>query len=610
MLNAAAKELTWSPDGRFFAFVGRLGGDKVDQLYVMAVDGGDAQRVMVRHHAISSPRWSADGKQIYFLENVALDKNLEKRIKQKDDMVPFETPTRRRELWRVTVADGSVERITHGDGYDVKAFTLAPDGRSVVYRRAPSELHDDGPKSELWLQPLNGGGAARQLTHNDYAESDIEYAPDGRELLFLANAEAGHYATVNANLFVMDVDGGAPHELQHGLPYDIDSAHWSADGREIYFVATTGVRRELFAVDVHGDRLRPLVRGDFAISGWSLSRNGHTLAYVANSATSPGELYQLDPRASAKARPLTHEYDDLAQRFDLPKQEAVQWTAPDGQALEGLLTYPIGYKPGTRYPLIVQNHGGPHSSEVFNIFAYGRYLPLLAAHGAMVLSVNYRGSSGYGDTFMQGMDGGYFRYADKDVLSGVDMLVARGMADPDRLGVMGWSAGGHMTNWLVTVTHRFKAAVSGAGAVDWPSMYLTSDARYQRTAWFDTPPYGTQARRDLYTEYSPLSRLDKVHTPVLILAGARDERVPWTQSVMLYRSLKALGVETQLYLAPREPHNFKELRHRLFQINVQMKWFVDKVLGGTYEPAQAPEGIAPKGIEAFDDAPDEHGDHD
>ncbi|MFT4045881.1 MAG: S9 family peptidase [Solimonas sp.] len=592
MLDTSGADLQWSPDGRCFAFVARRGKDKVPQLYVMPIDGGDAQRVMPRKTAVGSPRWSADGRQIYFLAD---GKAPGTRRQPKDDMVPFEEPRRRRELWRVTVATGQVERVAHGDDYDIETFDLSRDGRAVVYRRAPSKLHDDSPRAELWLQALDDAKAKpRQLTDNDYEESDVRFSPDGRRVLFIATAENDRYGTFNRNLFVLDAGGGAPRELMHGLPYAIEDAQWLDDGR-IAFLATTGVRCELFAVDVRSERMSPLARGDFAIAGMSVSRDGRTIVYSANSATSPGELYRLDTR-KPKPVQITHEHDDLPQRFRLPKQVAIRWTTADGQPLEGLLTYPLDYVEGRRYPLIVQNHGGPRSSDVFNLFAGGRFLPLLAARGVMTLSVNYRGGTAYGDTFLQGMNGGYFRYADKDVLSGVDHVVALGLADPDRLGVMGWSAGGHMTNRLVTVTDRFKAAASGAGAVDWPSMYLTSDTRWQRKEWFETAPYGSAARRDLYTEYSPLSSLDKVRTPMLILAGAQDERVPWTQSVMLYRSLKALGVEAHLYLAPREPHNFKELQHRLFQINVQMQWFVDKLLGERYEFARSPAGPEKKGV--------------
>lgn len=597
MVEGPASGVEWAPDGGSFVFLAKRAGDSARQIYRMPIDGGEARRLGKVRTTPSDLRWSRDGASLYFLATVPDSKALAKRRRDKDDMLPFEEPQGRRQLWRMSVADCKVHRVTDGE-FEVEAFDLSADGRTVLYRRAPSSLLDDNPKSELWIQ--TGDGEARRLTNNDYQESDPRLAPDGRHALFLAMAENGRYGTVNPNLFVLDLADGGVSELAHGLPYEIEDAIWSSDGREIYITATTGVRRELFAVNVRTEVVRPVARGDHAVGDVSLSRDGRTLVYLKASAVAPAEVYRLDP-ARPKPVQVTHLNDDIAQRFKLPRQEAIQWSAPDGQALEGLVTYPLDYQPGRRYPLIVQTHGGPRSSDVFGIFAYGRFNPLLAAKGVMTLSVNYRGGTGYGDAFLQGMNGGYFRYADKDVLSGVDTLVAKGLADPDRLGAMGWSAGGHMTNRLITVTDRFKAAASGAGAVDWPSMYLTSDNRWQREEWFVTPPYGTTARRDLYTEYSPLSQLDKVKTPTLILAGAEDERVPWTQSVMLYRALKALGVETKLYLAPREPHNFRELRHRLFQINVQMDWFSQRVLGETYDWAIAPGGAAAEGADAPSD---------
>ncbi|PHY18130.1 S9 family peptidase [Caulobacter sp. BP25] len=584
MVEGPALGVAWAPEAKRFAFIAKREDDSGRQIYLSAIDGGEPRRLGRLKTTPSNLRWSADGAWLYFLADAPEGKALAKRKREKDDMLPFETRQARARLWRIALADGEVEPVIEGD-FEVEAYDLSADGASVLYRRAPSSLLDDNPKSELWLR--TGDAPARRLTDNDFQENGPRLSPDGRWALFLATAENGRYGTVNPNLFVLPTAGGAPRELAHGLPYEIEDAVWSADGREIYITATTGVRREIFGVDVATEVVRPLVRGDHAASDVTLTRDGKTLVFFKASATSPGEVFRLDPRR-ARAAQVTHAHDDIAQRYRLPRQAAIQWTAPDGQALEGLVTYPLDYQPGRRYPLIVQSHGGPRSSDVFNIFSYGRFNPLLAAKGVMTLSVNYRGGTGYGDAFLQGMNGGYFRYADKDVLSGVDHLVAKGMADPDRLGVMGWSAGGHMTNRLITITDRFKAAASGAGAVDWPSMYLTSDTRWQRSEWFLTPPYGSAARRDLYTEYSPLSQLDKVKTPTLILAGAEDVRVPWTQSVMLHRALKALGVESELYLAPREPHNFRELRHRLFQVNVQMDWFSKRVLGQGYDWASAP----------------------
>lgn len=588
MLADGGTDAAWSPDGRTIAFVDRRDEDKASQIYLLPADGGEARKLTTLRTAPADLVWSGDGKSIYFLANLPDGKELAARKKERDDMVAFESPGARRALWKADLATGKAEKIVSGD-FEVRGFDISADGGVLLYRRATSRLLDDQAASELWVRVNGdkGNGADRRLTDNDYQEMGARLAPDGRSALFRANARDGHYGTFNANLFVVDLATGKIRELADGPPWAIEEALWSADSRTIYFTAQEGVRTGLYAVPAAGGRWRKLAGGDSVISSIALSRDGRMLTYTERSALQPEEVLRLDPHSPRPVR-VTHLNDGIAERYRLPRQEAIHWTAPDGQALEGLVTYPLDYVPGHAYPTIVQSHGGPRSADQFNVFAYGRFLPLLAARGVLVLSVNYRGGTGYGDTFLQGMNAGYFRHADKDVLSGVDELVRRGMADPDRLGMMGWSAGGHMTARLETVTDRFKAAVVGAGAVDWPSMYLGSDTRWQRKEWFVTPPYGTTARRDLYQDYSPLAAVDKVSTPTLILAGAQDERVPSAQSVMYYRALSALGVDTALYLAPREPHNFRELRHRLFQINVQMDWFSARVFGGTYEAEKAP----------------------
>ncbi|UDF04881.1 S9 family peptidase [Asticcacaulis sp. AND118] len=591
MVDEGGGDLSWSPDSRRFAFVARRGEDKASQIYLMSVDGGEARRLTDSAQNVSDLRWSPDGRFIYFTARSPETKADKKRLSEKDDMFAFEDARTRTQLRRADVVTGKLQTVAGGD-FDVKSYDVAADGETVAYVRAPSRLLDDGPFGEVWWQ--SGTGKARQLTDNNYGESGVKLSPDGRTVLFLANAKDGAYGTVNRNLFALNTETKAVAELgtraTDAPGWEIESAAFAPDGKSVYFTANEGVRATLNRVPVTGGAWQTLVTGDSVVSDVDVSASGR-LAYIQSSATSPAELFTFDPRRLQSTQ-VTHLSDDLKTRFRLPRQEALRWVAPDGQALEGLVTYPLDYVPGKAYPLVVQNHGGPRSVDQFNIFSYGRLNPLLAARGIMTLSVNYRGGTAYGDTFLQGMNGGYFKYADKDVLSGIDELIRRGLADPERLGVMGWSAGGHMTNRLITTTDRFKAAASGAGTVDWTSMYLTSDTRWQRQEWFITPPYGTSARRDLYEEYSALSRLDKVTTPTLIMAGAEDDRVPTAQSIMLYRSLKALGVETELYLAPREPHNFAELRHRLFQVNKHMDWFLSRLTGQDYLWDKAPDSKA------------------
>jgi dipeptidyl aminopeptidase/acylaminoacyl peptidase len=274
--------------------------------------------------------------------------------------------------------------------------------------------------------------------------------------------------------------------------------------------------------------------------------------------------------------------------FDLPRQEAVRYPGEDGVEVEGILYYPLGYEPGRRYPLIVHTHGGPRSSDKFEFGGWGTYTQVSTALGYAVFKPNYRGSTGYGDDFLRDMVGHYFQQAHLDVMAGVDHLIAKGIADGDRMAKMGWSGGGHMTNKIITHTDRFKAASSGAGASNWISMYAQSDTRIQRTPWFGGTPWQEDAPIDLYWGHSPLKDIHKAKTPTLVLVGSNDERVPPPQSVEIYRALKANGVETRLYMAPREPHVWRELRHELFKINVELDWFERHVRGRAYEWAVAP----------------------
>jgi dipeptidyl aminopeptidase/acylaminoacyl peptidase len=214
---------------------------------------------------------------------------------------------------------------------------------------------------------------------------------------------------------------------------------------------------------------------------------------------------------------------------------------------------------------------------------------VLTARGYAVLKPNYRGSTGYGDAFLRDMVGGYFRSAHLDVMAGVDALIQRGLADPERLVKMGWSAGGHMTNKIITFTDRFKAASSGAGAANWISMYGQSDVRTYRTPWFGGTPWQARAPIDVYWEHSPLKYVANVRTPTLFLVGEKDPRVPMPQSVEMHRALKANGVPTKLYVAPREPHGWRELRHQLFKINVELDWFETHAMKRQYTWEKAPE---------------------
>jgi dipeptidyl aminopeptidase/acylaminoacyl peptidase len=233
-------------------------------------------------------------------------------------------------------------------------------------------------------------------------------------------------------------------------------------------------------------------------------------------------------------------------------------------------------------------HGGPRAADKYSIGSMSYEFQVLAGMGYATLQPNYRGSTGYGDAFLRDMVGHYFQNAHLDVMTGVDEVVRRGIADPDKMVKMGWSGGGHMTNKLITFTDRFKAASSGAGAADWVSMYAQSDVRAFRTPWFGGTPWQTNAPIEAYWNHSPLKDVAKVKTPTIFFVGERDPRVPMPQSIEMYRALTSNKVPTHLYVAPREPHGWTELRHQLFKLNTEIAWFEQYATKRPFTPEKAP----------------------
>jgi dipeptidyl aminopeptidase/acylaminoacyl peptidase len=583
----------WSPDGRTIAFIAKRSGDDVAQIYLLPLAGGEATRLTAHDAAPIALGWMPDSKAVLFTAPDARTAAEKARDKAKDDVYLFDEDYKQVHLWRVEVPSpasrsagwgsrppaGQVSRLTRGD-FSVGAFAIARDGRRIVHQRLPNPLFGSMERGEIWLMDADGGHAAA-VTSNTIAESGATLSPDGARILFTAAADAALEGYHNSKVFTVGVGGGAPRLLTPAdFPGEIERAEWSRDGRSIYFVANTGVRSQLFVAPATGGPPRPLTSGDHTVLGWHYFEGPDVHVFGLDEPANPGDLHVLGPGGTSTR--LTHVFDDLPARFRLPRVEAITWTAADGATIEGLLYYPLDYVAGTRVPLVVQTHGGPASADRFGFGSWSSYTAVLAARGYAVLKPNYRGSTGYGDPFLRDMIGHYFNNAHLDVLAGVDALVARGIADPDRLIKMGWSAGGHMTNKLITFTDRFKAASSGAGAANWVSMYGQSDIRSYRTPWFGGTPWQAGAPIDIYWAQSPLRDVAKVKTPTIFIVGEKDPRVPLAQSLEMHRALKSLGVPTFLYVAPREPHGFIELRHQLTKINVELEWFERWVMKRPY----------------------------
>jgi dipeptidyl aminopeptidase/acylaminoacyl peptidase len=580
----------WSPDGGTIAFVAKRGDSEFNQIHLLAANGGEARQLTTHGSAVSEISWAPDGSALYFSAPEPKTADEKARDKVKDDVYAYDENYKQTHLWRVTVATREETRVTSGE-FSVTSYQLSADGRKLVYHRAPTPLLGDGDQSEVWAANADGS-AAVQLTKNSVGESGAAISPDDTQVLFVAGSNAAFETYYNGRLFVVPASGG-PARVVAGErePYDIDRAMWSKDGKSIYFLANLGVHEELFVVPAGGGSPRQLTDGRHNIGPWSMA--GDRLAFTMSDATNGGDVWVAGTPSPNPAR-VTHVFDYLARDFALGRQEAIQWKGADGVAVEGVLTYPVGYQSGRKYPLVVMTHGGPQASDKYSIGSAAYEIQVLAGKGYAVLQPNYRGSTGYGDAFLRDMVGHYFQNAHLDVMAGADEVIRRGVADPDAMVKMGWSGGGHMTNKIITFTDRFKAASSGAGVAQWVSMYAQSDIRSYRTPWFGGTPWQKNAPIDAYWNNSPLKDVANVRTPTIFFVGERDPRVPMPQSIEMYRALKSNGVPTHLYVAPREPHGWAELRHNLYKMNAEIEWFEKYATHRPYRWEQAP-GEEPRG---------------
>lgn len=589
----------WSPKGRWVAFRSKPGwrkkGEKkpkwADQTQLFAYDtqSGKLRRLTSLPRGVGAFAWAPDGESIYFLAREPDTPQQQALRKSGVYIEPFEVTTNHQQLWRVPLEGGKAEMVTRGN-QSVREFSLSRDGRFAVLLRAPGMTIDERHQGELWFLDL-AAGTWRKLTENGFAERGAELSPDGRRILFRAAVNAAGEPYYNPKIFLLDVADGAISLLTGNLPYEIEAAHWGRDSRTIYMVANMGVHNELIRIELgQKPEVRQLTDGQHTLTEWWFDPRSGRHVVEFRSPDEPADFW-LGTEAGGALRfaRLTSIHAEVKTRYELPEQRLVRYQGEDGVKVEGLLTLPLGYEPGRRYPLVVDTHGGPRSSYQWGIWAWREYVPVLAALGYAHFSPNYRGSTGYGDAFLRDMVGHYFHQSHKDVLRGIDHLVAEGIADPDRLAKRGWSAGGHMTGWLITQTDRFKAASFGAGMFDWISMYGESDTRHGRTPWFGGTPWDKDAPIEVYRAHSSISYVWRVRTPTILFVGGADKRVPTTQSMQYYRALRHLGVPSVLYIAPGEPHGWRKPKHRLFKINAELDWFERHVRGRRHEWVLPPQ---------------------
>jgi dipeptidyl aminopeptidase/acylaminoacyl peptidase len=576
----------WSPDGTTLLFM------REGQLWLMAADGGEPRALSRHATGVSAPAWSPDGTLVYFLATDARTAEERDRDRVRDDVFAVDESAKNRHLWKIVVSTGAETAITSGDATIIE-YKVSGDGRHIAYERAPAPSEGEWYRAEVWVMDASGANA-RALTSNSVQEFNLDISPDGSQVLFVSEASETQEPFFPAALFVVPASGAAAaRPAVPGFSHTYEAGLWMPDGRTIVASVNMGVHSEFFLVDVTARRARQITDGAHYIPpGWSLVPTAERIVFQLDEPSRYGDAWTLTTRGDASPTRVTGLFDRMDREIAVPAQDKVSWKGDDGATVEGVLFYPIGYERGKKYPLVVQMHGGPMESDKFGAGAglVLNYVPVLAAKGYAVLRPNYRGSTGYGTAVFRDVVNGYFHHMTSDITLGVDHLVATGVVDPDKVAIMGASAGGTLVNKLITVTDRFKAASATAGVADWISLWGQSDNVSFRRTWFGGTPWRKETNIAAFWGNSPAKDAANVKTPTLFFAGDADIRVPMAQSIEMYRALKSHGVPTHLYIVPREVHNaWGDLRHQVFKANAELEWFEKYALGRSYTWEKPPQ---------------------
>lgn len=574
----------WSPDGRYISFVSPRGSREADspkaQIFVMRSDGGESWALTDTAESVQSYAWSPDSAAIAFTMTDPRNADDTAALTRRDDERRFEDDHRRVHVWVADVATKDVRRVTGGESFTVTGpLSWAADNTHLAFTAGATPLLRDGRRDVFVVNSRTK--AVEKISGNFGPDSGARFSPDGKAVAYVSEpvtappiGDGTPRGTVgHSRVMVYDRETRQARDVTGGLAVDPGAPHWSADGRRLIFTAGSRAYVDVFTLDVSTSRVTQLTRGRTLQLG-SFSADGSRVAFVMDSPLAPSEVYVADAGFSAP-RKLT-DVNPQTRDFALGDTEVVTWKSTGGLEVEGVLLKPVGYERGKAYPLLVVAHGGPAGAHLNNFRVGGlEGGQSWAGQGWAVFYPNPRGSSNYGEGFLRAnvadWGGGDFQ----DVMSGVDALIGRGLADKDRLALIGWSYGGYMTAWSITQTTRFKAAMVGAGLTNLWSMYGTNDIPSVLIGYF-----GGIANKEtlpLYVNRSAMTHIDNITTPTLVLHGADDERVPAGQAMELYRGLKDRGRETELVLYPREGHGFTEYYHLKDRLTRIRDWVITHV---------------------------------
>jgi len=618
----------WSPDGRWLAFVterepnailpeepkdakkeektdekkdagSASGKPAARQIWLISPEGGEAWQLTEHPTDVGSFHWSKDGKQIAYTA-VAAESQADKDRKEKfSDYEVFEQDFKQQQLWTVDVASAEANflpvkarQITRDSSLNVTGFAWSPDSTRIAFSATHSPLLAFSGDEDVYLVDLAHDNAVHPIVMLEGPDGDPVFSPDGKQIAFSTALAQPYFYYANSHIAAVDVERALAQPAK--IPADVQDLtsnfdedprllDWGTDG--IYFGAQQKTATHVFRLDPQTREVVRITAPDaWNVDDASFTRDFKTVAVTAEDATHMAEIF-VSPVASFSPRKLT---DMTAQVRDwtLGTAEVVSWKSQDGTTIEGVLRKPAGYDPAKKYPLLVMIHGGPTGVSEPTLSPGDTYYPvqIFLSRGALVLQPNYRGSAGYGAAF-RALNVRNLGVGDMwDVMSGVDALIARGIADPTKLGSMGWSEGGYISAFLTTNTDRFRAISVGAGISDWMTYYVSTDITPFTRQYLHATPWDDPA---IYAKTSPITAIRKAKTPTLIQLGSADKRVPVPDSFELYRGLQDQHVPSRLLLYTGFGHPITKPKSNRAVMQANLDWFSHYIWGDPF-PKDSP----------------------